>query len=376
MISELTIDGFKCFSKPTRFTFSFLNLFTGYNGRGKSSVFQVLLLLAQSLQKNGNVEHLEVNGEFVQLDLFEDLVNVIHPKGDIYFQLTSKEPEYSLVKLGYNELSDRVGKIVELEINGKNYFQQAVSLSENEEKQEKERHLYTYPKDFHSLFVGYNYISADRLGPTRYEEKVDISNSNPIGCNGKYRLNMLAQNNELLKEASHWVEYIMDGGSLEVKGVESKESAVLSLLFQSGGKGTKGIKSINCGFGYSYILPIVIMALTIKKGCLFIENPEAHLHPAAQSRLMELICKQVENKDVQIFIETHSEHIINAVRLCSLKEDSPIKYGDVSISFFDKDYNVIPLEMDENAQISNWPVGFFDQQEIDLSEILKLGLFK
>lgn len=376
MISELTIDGFKCFPNPTCFTFSSLNLFTGYNGRGKSSVFQVLLLLAQSLQKNGNVERLEVNGEFVQLDLFEDVVNINNPKRNICFQIKSKESEYSLVKLGYSELSDRVGKIVELEIDGKNYFQQAVSLSENKESPREERHLYTYPKDFHNLFVGYNYISADRLGPTRYEEKVDISNSNPIGCNGKYRLNVLAQDDALLEMVSKWIEYIMDGGTLEVKDAGNKESAVLSLLFQSGDKGTKGIKSINCGFGYSYILPIVIMALTIKKGCLFIENPEAHLHPAAQSRLMELICKQVENKDVQIFIETHSEHIINAVRLCSLKEDSPIGYEDVSISFFDKDYRVISLLMDENAQIPNWPVGFFDQQEIDLSEILKLGLFK
>ena len=67
MISSLTIDNFKCFSSSTKFDLSALNLFTGYNGRGKSSVFQVLLLLAQSLHRNGNVEKLEVNGDFVGL---------------------------------------------------------------------------------------------------------------------------------------------------------------------------------------------------------------------------------------------------------------------------------------------------------------------
>lgn len=375
MISALTIDNFKCFSVPTRFTLSPLNLFTGYNGRGKSSVFQVLLLLAQSLRKNGNVERLEVNGEFVRLDLFEDLVNVNRTENNIYFELESTEEEYSSVKLGYKELSDRVGEIVELEIDGKSYFQQAASLSEKKDV-ENERHLYTYPKDFHCLFMNYNYVSADRLGPTRYEEKEDVSESNPIGCNGEHRLNMLTQNEELLHEVSHWVDYIMDGGTLEVSGMENKESAVLNLLFRTGEKRTKGIKSINCGFGYSYILPIVIMALTIKKGCLFIENPEAHLHPEAQSRLMELICQRMENRNIQVFIETHSEHIVNAVRLRSLKPDSPISHEDVSIYFFDKDFSIIPLKMDEEAQISNWPTGFFDQQEIDLSEILKLGLFK
>ena len=375
MISALTIDNFKCFSVPTRFALSSLNLFTGYNGRGKSSVFQVLLLLAQSLRKNGNVERLEVNGEFVRLDLFEDLVNVNRTEGGIYFELESTEKEYPTVKLGYKELSDRAGKIVELEIDGSSYFQQAASLSEGTSV-EKERHLYTYPRDFHNLFMDYNYVSADRLGPTRYEEKEDINESNPIGCNGAHRLNMLTQDKKLMQEVSHWIDYIMDGGTLEVSGMEDKKSAVLNLLFQTGEKGTRGIKSINCGFGYSYVLPIVIMALTIKKGCLFIENPEAHLHPEAQSRLMELICRQMGNKNIQVFIETHSEHIVNAVRLRSLKPDSPISYEDVNIYFFDKDFSIIPLKMDEDAQIANWPTGFFDQQEIDLSEILKLGLFK
>ena len=187
---------------------------------------------------------------------------------------------------------------------------------------------------------------------------------------------MLTQDKKLMQEVSHWIDYIMDGGTLEVSGMEDKKSAVLNLLFQTGEKGTRGIKSINCGFGYSYVLPIVIMALTIKKGCLFIENPEAHLHPEAQSRLMELICRQMGNKNIQVFIETHSEHIVNAVRLRSLKPDSPISYEDVNIYFFDKDFSIIPLKMDEDAQIANWPTGFFDQQEIDLSEILKLGLFK
>ena len=48
----------------------------------------------------------------------------------------------------------------------------------------------------------------------------------------------------------------------------------------------------------------------------------------------------------------------------------------MKIYFFDKDYSVYPLAMDEQGQISEWPSDFFDQQEIDLSNILKLGLFK
>ena len=375
MLTSLSVKNFKCFSSPVRFDLSSLNVFTGYNGRGKSSVFQVLLLLSQSLKKNSSVEKLEVNGKFVHLDLFEDLINKGSGEKKIYFTLESDKKEYSTVDLGYEEFSDRVGKIVELKINGTSYFQQAASIT-TETRDADESHLYTYPKDFHNLLADYNYVSADRLGPTRYEEKEDIDITNPVGCNGEHKLNVLVQNKKLLAEVSKWICYIMDGGVLDVEGKDNKQSAVLKLLFAINDHFTQGVKAINCGFGYSYILPIVIMALTIEHGCLFIENPEAHLHPKAQSRLMELICGITKKKDVQVFIETHSEHIINSVRLCSLKDEFLIKNTDVSIYFFDRDFSIHHLSMDDEAQISDWPTGFFDQQEIDLSEILKLGLFK
>ena len=375
MITSLSIENFKCFSSSTQFNLASLNLFTGYNGRGKSSVFQALLLLAQSLQKNSNLEKLEVNGRFVNLDLFEDLINNDSKKETIRFTLNSDNSDYAKIKLGYEELSDRAGKIVELKINNINYFQKAASISEDTEKIE-ERHLYTYPKEFQNLFANYYYVSADRLGPTKYEEKGDFDIYNPVGCNGEHRLNVLGQDKQLLQEVSNWINYIMDGGTLDVEGNDNKQSAVLKLLFEISKNHNRSIKSINCGFGYSYILPIVITALSIKNGCLFIENPEAHLHPKAQSRLMELICKITENNKVQIFIETHSEHIINGVRLCSLKPKFHVNNTDVSIYFFDKDFSIYSLEMDEQSQISDWPCGFFDQQEIDISEILKLGLFK
>lgn len=293
----------------------------------------------------------------MRLDLFEDLVNRNLPASTpIRFILESNNPGYSRVELGYQEASDRIGEITELKINNTNYFQQAASLSDND-NEEKGSHLYTYPKDFHNLLADYNYIAADRLGPTRYEEKDEINKSNPIGCNGEHRLNILSKDQKLEQEVSYWLNYIMDGGTVEITGKDNKQSAVLNLLFQTANAG-KNIKSVNCGFGYSYILPIIIMVLTVKKGCIFIENPEAHLHPKAQSRLMELICKKLKEEDIQIFIETHSEHIINSVRLCSLRKECTMTYEDISIYFFDKDFQIFPLKMDEDAQISNWPSGF------------------
>lgn len=376
MINKLRIENFKCFLYPTEFKLSSLNIFTGYNGRGKSSVFQTLLLLGQSFIKNGDIEKLEVNGNFVRLDLFEDLLykdSSIKGKDKMFFKLDTDITEYSSVEVGYKEYSERTGKICQLKINGKDYFQEASSIG-GEREEATNKSLYIYPKHFHALFSNFNYVSADRLGPTLYEEKDEISSINPLNYNGDHRLNILSRDNSLLETTNYWLNYIMDGGCVSIGGLD-KKSSVLGLHIDAG-NGSKDLKSINCGFGYSYILSVIIVLLSSKEGCVFIENPEAHLHPLAQAKLMELVCKQIKEKNIQVFIETHSEHIINRVRLCTLKTEFAITNQDVSLYFFDKDYKVSSLTIDEDGQVSNWPIGFFDQQENDLREILKLGLFR
>ena len=370
MISNLGIEGFKCFKTHIDFPLSKINLMIGYNGRGKSSVLQSLLMLGQSLTNHKNVEKLDVNGDFVKLGTFQDVVS---GKGN-WIRITVSD-EKEVVSLGYRKSnnSNWIGELSELKINDKDWFESAGDLDFSQSGRKK-RINSSYSREFHRFFENFVFISASRLGPTAYEEKVDVMRENPLGNEGERRLNYLVKDEVLLKKVSEAISWIMDGGSFSVRG-RNEEDAVLSLAF-SMGKNLTRVKSINVGYGYSYILPIVIMALSAKNCTLFIENPEAHLHPLAQSRLMQLLCKIPLENNVQVFIETHSEHILNAVRLCSLKDEFPIATTDISIHFFDKDYSVKYLAIDNNAQLSEWPLGFFDQQERDLAEILKLGLLK
>ena len=382
MLESISLENFKCFKEKKTFGLKKFNVFTGYNGRGKSSVFQSLLILNQSLQRYGNVETLEINGDLVQLGLLEDLIHCEKTTDSIIrFHLESDMKEARNIKLGYieKEDSERLGKLDELEIDGIDYFNREVSsIQQNESNKTIEIHkLSNYPTLFHSLLSNYNYISADRRGPTLYEEKKDLATYNPIGKNGENILNAIAKKKSLQEKVNKAVSYIMDGGEISINGEYAKKTDVLSLNFKTRNSSESKFKSINCGYGYSYVLAIVANALTINKGILFIENPEAHLHPKAQSCLIKFVCEELaRKKDVQLFVETHSEHIINGIRICTLREDIPMTHKDTCFYFFDIDYNCVKLNMEENAQIDNWPKGFFDQQEIDLAEILKLGLLK
>lgn len=392
MITKVSLTNFKCFEEKTDFDLSKINLFTGLNGRGKSTVLQALLLLAQSVNKNGNIENLYVNGKYVSLDLFEDIVNFnSETNKSVTFGINTDNVTIQKLIISYQEQTDRVGNISEMKVNDKDYFQKGESLSGSKtdnDGNESSRYLYSYPKqDINDLFCNYYFISANRLGPTRDESKADEYDLNPVGVFGEHRLNILSKSTPinsvnfdqnkgcLLDETNKWLSYIMDGASIDVLGKE-KENSVLQLTLCNNTNCDKKVKAINFGFGYSYILSIIITSLIAQPGyTVFIENPEAHLHPRAQSRLTELLCKLAES-GVQVFVETHSEHVINSVRLCSLKDNFSLTNEDVSMYFFSEDFKSEKLIMDKEAQISNWPDGFFDQQEKDLSQILKLGLFK
>jgi predicted ATPase len=175
----------------------------------------------------------------------------------------------------------------------------------------------------------------------------------------------------VIQQTIEWLGYILEGAKIDIKG-RDKESSVLYMLLNNRNN-AYSYKPTNVGFGYSYILPLIVTGLIAKKDqIIVIENPEAHLHPRAQSKISEFFAK-VASCGVQVFIESHSEHILNGLRVSSLKPEIKINYDELAIHYFDESFNSEKLLIDNKGRISNWTSGFFDQQEIDLSNLFRLG---
>lgn len=376
MFKSLSLENFKCFEVKKDFKLKKINVFTGYNGRGKSTVFQAFLLLAQSLYDYNSLKKLLVNGMFCNLGLFEDLINHNCKSDEIRFYFTTDGEKYNDIMLAYKELSDRKGTLSDIIIDGKSYFEKSGEIGGVEQSHSVA--LQGYPEEIHPIFKNFHFVSADRLGPTPFEVKQDLFENNPVGNLGEFRLNVLAGHADTQNHIAEIISRIMDGGMMSVKGDSDKEKSneVLNLFFTSINN-NKPVKSINSGFGYSYIIPILLAAIEMKGGCLFVENPEAHLHPYAQSQLIKELVLLCSKNKIQLFIESHSEHVINALRLCSLLEEySDFSHEDLSMYFFDKDMSVKELTLGIDGQVSPWPLGFFDQTERDIAKILQLGLLK
>lgn len=127
--------------------------------------------------------------------------------------------------------------------------------------------------------------------------------------------------------------------------------------------GFKGINVASAGKGLSQLLPILANVLTTRDGqCLLIEQPELHLHPAAQATLADLFIENLGKGRRQYIVETHSEHLLMRVRtrIAEGKLDS----SDVSILFVRKGVEqseVSEVRVKPNGQLENWPEGFFEE---------------
>jgi predicted ATPase len=369
MITNIKIQNYKCFKEQKEFQCGKLNLFTGINGRGKSSVLQVLLLLGQSMRKSPSLKHLNLKGDYIDLGTYKDIKNsnALNSK-NIHLGFDFKSPPFSFaLECGEDEKSNYRSTICESNLN---------SLSDD------------YKKIIKELFRHIHYVSADRLGPQMFMEKYDLPEFLNVGRRGEYTFEILAQAlslelsvnetlyrgedaNSLLQQTTEWMSYILDGAKIEIKGTDN-DSSVLTLLVNNKSDGYM-YKPANIGFGYSYILPLVVSGLLAKPGeILIIENPEAHLHPRAQSRIAEFFAT-VASTGVQVYIETHSEHIVNGVRIACLEDNIKIKNDEVSIFYFGEDFSVSPIYIMSNGKLSTWPKGFFDQKERDLATIFKLS---
>ena len=127
---------------------------------------------------------------------------------------------------------------------------------------------------------------------------------------------------------------------------------------------------IDVGYGVSQVLPIVtellrgnsIMELFrgIPPSIFLLQQPEVHLHPSAQAALGSFFC-QVAKPDHQLVIETHSDHLIDRVRMDVRDGTAALKPDDVSILFFERkdlDVCIHSLRIDEEGNIEGAPDGY------------------
>ena len=131
----------------------------------------------------------------------------------------------------------------------------------------------------------------------------------------------------------------------------------------------------NVGFGVSQVLPIIVSGLTENDGeTLLLEQPEIHLHPAAQMNMADFLLSMAVNGKCAI-VETHSDHIINRV-VRRIMEDPSLR-DKVKIYFVDQDTeglsSIQDIQVDEvDGAVCDNP-NFFFQFASETEKIIDVG---
>jgi len=133
------------------------------------------------------------------------------------------------------------------------------------------------------------------------------------------------------------------------------------------------------GVGVSQVLPILVLALLAERGStLIFEQPELHLHPRVQSKLADFFVS-MNMLGKQCIVETHSEYLINRIRIRAASADTSEVADSVIIYFVEKPgerSNYRQVRVDELGQLDNWPDGFFDEGEKSTALLLRKGIEK
>lgn len=386
MIEQVSLSNFKCFETLTTIPMSRFTFLYGKNGRGKSSVIQSLLLLSQTLRENGmSLDSLMISGKMVSLGTYDDIRNQYVKANKPIVIVVSTDTEKPL-KLKFKRSPEKptIALLDDIWVGDIPYFNYAenddslpISFSDEREKSVHKEKIILPQSDIktYSSLLSLSYVAADRRGPANYEARRDIMGPLEVDVRGEYLINALAISSEEFKERfTEELSLILSGASVRVYANPDTPDRI-ELFLDSVNGHERGFRPRNVGFGYSYVLPIVFQTLMAPEGgIIVIENPEAHLYPAAQSRLVDFLVKYAKRKNLQIILETHSDHIINGLRIAV--KNGVTAPSETAILFFDRDDDksgspiIEKVSVDERGALSSQPRDFMDEWTRQMLELL------
>jgi predicted ATPase len=375
MIDNIVIKNFKA-AHDLDLRIAPLTVLAGLNGSGKSSVLQALGAVKQTCV-SGDGSQFRLRGGLVQLGTFLD----VHTEGAL-------EDFFSI------------------EVNeGANTYRWEVFASASSSETS-----YRKVGDGLPTFLaegGFQMMPADRMVPRNSYPRSEFgSDLGRLGPRGEYAVEYvmsderddvpaalhfpregLGLSDDLLSkvgptaslkdQVSGWLQQLSPGVRIRVDELQGTDEVALSYGYvgRTGvGESDRRIRPSNVGFGLTYSLPIIVACLSApRSSLLLLENPEAHLHPQGQSALGGLLAKVASN-GVQVIVETHSDHVLNGIRLAA--KSGEVAYDSVAIHYLTRAVETGYAEVQSPALLSDgrlatWPRGFFDQWDMAVDALLE-----
>jgi predicted ATPase len=136
------------------------------------------------------------------------------------------------------------------------------------------------------------------------------------------------------------------------------------------------VSLVDVGFGVSQVLPILTLCYHAQQGSvILLEQPELHLHPSAQSVLADFLIEVIKERNLQIVLESHSEHLLR--RLQRRIAEEKLSAEDAALYFCEIENGaskLTSLQLDPFGNITNWPKDFFGDEMGELHALTVAGI--
>lgn len=378
MLEYISLKGFKCFKEKEVFPLKQITVLYGKNGRGKSSLIQALLLMSQTMRLNNNINTLMIKGDLISLELYKDILNSNNDNDGIEIGFKDEED----IRCLFSKYPEKptLGMLKGLWINNNDFFDVKTDGFNTAEESEGSYSISQSGINGLQNIKKVFYIAANRIGPHNYEDKIDNIEENNVGVRGENVINLLrTKTPQYIENVRQELSDILTGASLNVP--KNEESSLVEMFLDSYDD-SKGYHPTLVGFGYSYVLPVILLTLLAQKGdIVVIENPEAHLHPAAQSKLIKFIIRHAQEKGFQVILESHSDHVVNGIRI-AVKDNIIASTSTNILHFYTEENNVNTSNeidqpkveeicVDKHGELSNYPDDFLDEWTKQLLELVK-----
>ena len=427
MITHIRMKNFKSWKDSDKVELAPLTGFFGTNSSGKSSLLQMLLLLKQTVEHPDLEEIIFFGNEssLVNLGSFREVIHghkeeellelefgckLLEPSTITSLQAIDQyRRQYDYAPMGIDRFTfytaikgrsiDCFSYIVGPEAtdkiewkNGNLYYgnRHAASMSTSgtncygHQTRLTDRFLSPLSSAFEKLF---NHVYP--LGPTRVRPKRSYhwagTDPDSVGQTGEDMIDSLlnarvdqrttpyeGKRVPIEDRISYWLQEMDLAYSFSIKRSNVQADRDFDVLIQKGHDSAK-VTLADMGYGLSQFLPVLVHCYYAPEGStLILEQPGVHLHPKAQADLADLLTEVITERNLQILVESHSEHLLTRLQL-SIAEQK-ITANETSLYFCENENGVSTiksLDVDELGNIKNWPKNFFGNVRGDLVKMAR-----
>ena len=419
MITEFRAQNFKSWEDTGKIDFAPLTGFFGANSSGKTSLLQVLLMLKQTVERPPDWnDALDFGDEssLVNLGSFRDVIYRHRQDLSLAINISWKLPEKLTIELPLGTSDSRIEtgslsfstSIVKIDkhsvaansftysMSGRHfsikwspdnerlsYSAESVFLSgpqfrcygvRDKSRGNPKLSVWQFEEAFEDLFSGICYLGPRREYP-RHQYIWSGQHPEGVGQHGSEMVSTLfsgrIQRLDLDEQVPRWLQILGLIDSYRLAPLSDEGHGYEFLVTNH--KGGPEVRLTDVGFGVSQILPVLILCYYVPRGSILIlEQPEAHLHPNVQAKLADVLIDVVKNRNIQIILESHSEHLLH--RLTRRIAEGEFSVNDTALyscQINDGTSEIEQLKMDEYGNVSNWPRNFFGDDAGDVFDRAK-----